>query len=95
MANSEQKGGASASAPGTRRKAVPIVRASGSQDYTPGDQEFPAQLSSLADLLQWAWLADKCKVPWKRIRGLNRLSTWVRERNSSLLYTFFALSGVP
>ena len=43
----------------------------------------------------YTWLADKFKVPWKRRRGLNRLSTWVRERNSSLLYTFLALSGVP
>jgi hypothetical protein len=31
MANSEQKGDVSASGPGTRRKAVPIVMASGPQ----------------------------------------------------------------
>src|SRR6266487_3234481 len=46
-------------------------------------------------LLQKCWLADKFKGPWKRRRELNRLSTWVRERKSSLLCTFFALSGVP
>ncbi len=70
MANSEQKGSTSASVPGTRRKAVPIVRASGSQDYTPGDQEFPAQLSSLADLLQWAQNWARSKSVWPLSYGL-------------------------
>ena len=53
MANSGQKEEGSASVPGTRRKAVPIVLASGPHEYTPGDQEFPVRHTSLADMLQW------------------------------------------
>ena len=41
MANSKQKAEGSAPVPGTRRKPVPIVMASGPQEYTPGDQETP------------------------------------------------------
>jgi len=41
MASSEQKGEGGVPVPGTRRKAVPIAMASGPQEYTPGDQEFP------------------------------------------------------
>jgi hypothetical protein len=52
MVNSEQTGEGSARVPGTRRKAVPIAMAFGPQDYTPGDQEFPVQLTSLADMLR-------------------------------------------
>ncbi len=40
--------------PGTRGKPVPIVMASGPREYVPGDQELPVQLTSLADMLQWA-----------------------------------------
>src|SRR3981081_1169205 len=40
--------------PDTRRKAIPLSMARGPQDYIPGQQEEPAVLTSLADMLQWA-----------------------------------------
>ena len=70
MANSEQKAEGSASVPGTRRKAVPIVMASGPQEYTPGDQELPVQVTSLADMLQWAQNWARSKSVWPLGYGL-------------------------
>jgi len=70
MANSEQKGDRGAPVPGTRRKAVPIVMASGPQEYTPGDQELPVQLTSLADMLQWAQNWARSKSVWPLGYGL-------------------------
>src|ERR1700724_3538384 len=49
----ENKGNGSTLA-GERRKPVPIVMTSGPHEYIPGDQELPVQLTSLADMLQWA-----------------------------------------
>src|SRR2546429_4317950 len=70
MANREQKGDGSAPVPGTRRKAVPIVMASGPQEYTPGDQELPVQLTSLADMLQWAQNWARSRSIWPLGYGL-------------------------
>src|SRR5690348_17892035 len=70
MANKEQKGEGSASVPGTRRKAVPIAMASGPQEYTPGDQEYPAQLTSLADMLHWAQNWARSRSVWPLGYGL-------------------------
>ncbi|HET9919854.1 MAG TPA: hypothetical protein VFQ30_08445 [Ktedonobacteraceae bacterium] len=53
MRREDQRGG-NGSVPGTRRKAVPIVRASGPAAYTAGQQELPVRLTSLADMVQWA-----------------------------------------
>src|SRR5947207_13037212 len=72
MANREQKGDGSAPVPGTRRKAVPIVMASGPQEYTPGDQELPVQLTSLADMLHWAQNWARSKSVWPLGYGLAR-----------------------
>lgn len=70
MANSEQKGEGSARVPGTRRKPVPIAMARGPHEYTPGDQEDPVQLTSLADLLQWAQNWARSKSVWPLGYGL-------------------------
>jgi NADH-quinone oxidoreductase subunit B len=70
MANSEQKVEGRAPVPGTRRKAVPIVMASGPQEYTPGDQEFPVQLTSLADMLHWAQNCARSRSIWPFGYGL-------------------------
>src|SRR5205823_15103805 len=70
MANSEQIGQGSASVPGTRRKAVPIAMATGPHEYTPGDQEYPVQLTSLADMLQWAQNWARSKPVWPQGYGL-------------------------
>jgi NADH-quinone oxidoreductase subunit B len=58
------------SVPGTRRKAVPIVMASGPHEYIPGDQELPVQLTSLADMLQWAQNWTRSKSVWPLGYGL-------------------------
>jgi hypothetical protein len=47
----DQRGG-NGSVPGTRRKAVPLARASGPAEYTAGQQELPVRLTSLADMVQ-------------------------------------------
>src|ERR1700726_4723179 len=70
MANSEQKRDGGAQVPGARRKAVPIVMASGPQEYTPGDQELPVQLASLADMLNWARNWARSRSVWPLGYGL-------------------------
>src|SRR5438067_4193884 len=56
--------------PGTRRKPVPIVMASGPQEYIPGDQELPAAITSLADMLIWAQNWARSKSVWPLGYGL-------------------------
>src|SRR5207253_11345523 len=58
------------SVPGVRRKPVPIVMASGPQEYTPGDQELPVQITSFADMLQWAQNWARSKSVWPLGYGL-------------------------
>jgi NADH-quinone oxidoreductase subunit D len=45
-----------------RRKAIPCAR--GPQDYTPGQQEEPAVLTSLADMLHWAQNWARSRSIW-------------------------------
>src|SRR5437763_6259715 len=56
--------------PGTRRKPVPIVMASGPQEYIPGDQELPVQITSLAEMLQWAQNWERSRSVWPICYGL-------------------------
>ena len=49
---------------GARRKPVPIAMATGPHEYIPGDQELPVQLTSLADMLQWAQNWARSKSVW-------------------------------
>ena len=58
------------SSPNGRRKPIPIVMASGPHEYTPGDQELPVQLTSLADMLQWAQNWARSKSVWPLGYGL-------------------------
>src|SRR5256712_8143454 len=67
--SSENKGNGSTLV-GGRRKPVPIVMASGPQEYVPGDQELPVQLTSLADMLQWAQNWARSKSVWPLGYGL-------------------------
>ena len=53
-----------------RRKAVPLTMASGPQEYTPGDQELPVQLTNLADMVQWAQNWARSKSVWPLGYGL-------------------------
>jgi hypothetical protein len=48
MRREDQRGG-NGSVPGTRRKAVPIARASGPAEYTAGQQELPGKLGENSD----------------------------------------------
>ena len=47
-----------------RIKPIPLVMAKGPQEYIPGDQELPVQLTSLADMLQWAQNWARSKSVW-------------------------------
>lgn len=55
---------------GLRRKPIPLSMASGPSEYTPGDQELPVQLTSLADMLQWAQNWARSKSVWPLGYGL-------------------------
>src|SRR5258708_34371881 len=68
--SSEKKANGSVSEPGIRRKPVPIAMASGPQEYTPGDQELPVQITSLADMIQWAQNWARSKSVWPLGDGL-------------------------
>src|SRR5947209_10572043 len=68
--STEIKGNGNAPVPGVRRKPVPIVMAKGPQEYIPGDQELPVQLTSLADMLQWAQNWARSKSVWPLGYGL-------------------------
>jgi len=56
--------------PGTRRKAVPMARASGPAEYTAGQQELPVMLTSLADMVQWAQNWARSRSIWPFSYGL-------------------------
>ncbi len=53
-----------------RKKPVPIAMATGPHEYVPGDQELPVQLTSLADMLQWAQNWARSKSVWPLGYGL-------------------------
>ncbi len=65
-----QQAGEKASVPGTRRKPVPITMATGPHEYTPGDQELPVAITSLADMLQWAQNWARSRSVWPLGYGL-------------------------
>ncbi len=68
--SSENTENGKTSAPGTRRKPVPIVMASGPHEYIPGDQELPVAITSVADMLQWAQNWARSKSVWPLGYGL-------------------------
>ena len=55
---------------GFHRRTLPIIQASGPSEYTPGDQEGPVQLTSLADMLQWAQNWARSRSVWPLGYGL-------------------------
>ncbi len=58
------------SIPIAHRKFVPLAMASGPNDYTPGDQELPVELTSVAEMLQWAQNWARSKSVWPLGYGL-------------------------
>jgi NADH-quinone oxidoreductase subunit B len=69
MSNDQQRSG-NGSVPGTRRKAVPIVMATGPAEYTARQQELPVRLASLADMVQWAQNWSRSRSIWPLGYGL-------------------------
>ena len=53
-----------------RRKPIPMSMATGPHEYVPGDQELPVQLTSMADMLQWAQNWARSKSVWPLSYGL-------------------------
>ncbi len=49
---------------GTRRKAIPLSMARGPKDYIPGQQEEPAVLTNVVDMLQWAQNWARSRSIW-------------------------------
>src|SRR6266516_8019296 len=68
--NSENKGNGNATETFIRRKPVPIAMAKGPQEYVPGDQELPVQITSFVDMLQWAQNWARSKSVWPLGYGL-------------------------
>jgi NADH-quinone oxidoreductase subunit B len=66
----EDQHGGNGSVPGTRRKAVPVARASGPAEYIAGQQELPVRLTSLADMVQWALNWARSRSTWPLGYGL-------------------------
>src|SRR5579884_1929925 len=48
----------------SRRKAIPLRMARGPQEYVPGQQEEPAVLTNMADVLQWAQNWSRSRSIW-------------------------------
>jgi NADH-quinone oxidoreductase subunit B len=51
-------------------KVVPLAVARGPQEYIPGNQESPVQLTSLADMVQWAQNWARSRSVWPLGYGL-------------------------
>lgn len=69
MSNEKPRGG-NGPVPGTRRKTVPLARASGPAEYTAGHQELPVILTSLADMVRWAQNWSRSRSIWPLGYGL-------------------------
>src|SRR5215471_11676681 len=48
----------------SRRKPIPLSMARGPQEYMPGQQEEPAVLTSVADMLHWAQNWSRSRSIW-------------------------------
>ena len=74
--DSSESGDRQESVPGTRHKAVPITMARGPLEYIPGEQEGPVQLTTVADMLNWAknWARSRSVWPCSCPRRCGRPS---------------------
>ena len=68
--DSSESGDRQESVPGTRHKAVPITMARGQLEYIPGEQEGPVQLTTVADMLNWAKNWARSRSVWPLGYGL-------------------------
>jgi NADH-quinone oxidoreductase subunit B len=62
--NRENSENGDAWVPGTRRKPVPIAKATGPAEYTSGQQEEQVVLTTLADMIQWAQNWARSRSIW-------------------------------
>ena len=69
MSNEQQRSG-NDPVPTARRKAVPLAMATGPAEYTAGQQEMPAMVTSLADMVQWAQNWARSRSIWPLGYGL-------------------------
>jgi NADH-quinone oxidoreductase subunit B len=69
MSNDQQRGG-NDPVPTTRRKAVPLTMATGPAEYIAGQQEMPAMVTNLADMVQWAQNWARSRSIWPLGYGL-------------------------
>src|SRR5438477_360772 len=69
MSNDKQRSG-NDPVPGTHRKAVPIIMATGPAQDTAGQQEMPVMVTSLADMVQWAQNWARSRSIWPLGYGL-------------------------
>src|SRR2546423_15560658 len=56
--------------PGTRHKVVPLTMARGPFEDIPGEQEGPGQLTTVADMLNWAKNWSRSRSGWPLGYGL-------------------------
>ncbi len=68
--SSELNNNSKTMAPSAHKKPVPLSMASGPHEYIPGDQELPVELTSVADMLQWAQNWARSKSVWPLGYGL-------------------------
>src|SRR5690242_18943946 len=68
--SSREGGNDHESVPGTRDKAVPLIMARGPFDHIPGEQVGPVQLTSVADMLNWAKNWPRSRSVWPLGYGL-------------------------
>ncbi len=95
--NRENSENGDAWVPGTRRKPVPIAMATGPVEYTPGQQEEQAVLTTLADMIQWAqnW-ARACACCGSRCLSRSGSSAWGSRANSGGEFydSYYTVQGV-
>jgi NADH-quinone oxidoreductase subunit B len=70
IGNEQNKDAGNSTTVGLKRKTVPIAMAQEPSQYTPGEQEGPVQLTSLADMLQWAKNWSRSRSVWPLGYGL-------------------------
>jgi NADH-quinone oxidoreductase subunit B len=64
MSNKQQHGEQEQVPATRRRRAIPLRMARGPQDYMPGQQEEPAVLTSVDDMLHWAQNWARSRSIW-------------------------------
>jgi hypothetical protein len=86
MSNNRQHGEQERVLATRRRKAIPLRMARGPQDYLPGQQEEPAVLTRVADMLHWAQNLARSRSIWPFMYALACCGFEMIAAASRLLY---------